>query len=59
MTIWNLAGTTPKLLPQLYNYFLCYPILLYNLLISPNHRTLRSRGTLNIVFLNDDQILRC
>jgi hypothetical protein len=43
-----------KVLSQLDNYLLCYPILPYNLLISSNSCTLHSLDILDIQFLNND-----
>jgi hypothetical protein len=55
--ICNIAGTAPKVRPQLHNHSLCYPIFLSNPFISPDHRTLRSRDILDLVLLDDDHEL--
>jgi hypothetical protein len=53
----SVGPVAPKVSFQLFNDLLCYSILLYNLLISPHHRTLRYRDITDIRFLNDDQEL--
>jgi hypothetical protein len=55
----DFAGTAWKVLSQFYHYYLCYPILLYNLLSSPDYGTIRSRDILDVMLLIAGQELTC